>query len=248
MAAERAPAGDDALVIFTPSGRRGRFADGTTVLDAARSLGVDIDSVCGGRGICGRCQVDAGRRRVPEARHHVRGRAPVARSPSSKPTYRDRDGPRRGPPPRRARAQVLRRRPDRRPAREPGPSPGRPQGRSTSGLHGRSGRAAPLRRGHAAGARVAAGDLVRLFEALEREWDADRSRGRPRGRARSPAGASRQAGTASPSPSTRRTRSSASGPGLHETALRRRDRRRLHDDRRAPRATSPTARSSPATA
>jgi len=27
------------------------------VLQAARSLGVDIDSVCGGRGICGRCQV-----------------------------------------------------------------------------------------------------------------------------------------------------------------------------------------------
>ena len=51
---------DDALVIFTPSGRRGRFATGTTVLDAARSLGVDIDSVCGGRGICGRCQVTQG--------------------------------------------------------------------------------------------------------------------------------------------------------------------------------------------
>jgi uncharacterized 2Fe-2S/4Fe-4S cluster protein (DUF4445 family) len=33
---------------------------GTTVLDAARSLGVDIDSVCGGRGICGRCQVTQG--------------------------------------------------------------------------------------------------------------------------------------------------------------------------------------------
>jgi uncharacterized 2Fe-2S/4Fe-4S cluster protein (DUF4445 family) len=51
---------EDALVIFTPSGRRGRFAEGTTVLDAARSLGVDIDSVCGGRGICGRCQVTQG--------------------------------------------------------------------------------------------------------------------------------------------------------------------------------------------
>ena len=48
------------LVIFTPSGRRGRFAPGTTVLDAARSLGVDIDSVCGGRGLCGRCQVEQG--------------------------------------------------------------------------------------------------------------------------------------------------------------------------------------------
>ncbi|HET9457670.1 MAG TPA: ASKHA domain-containing protein, partial [Candidatus Limnocylindrales bacterium] len=48
------------LVIFTPSGRRGRVPVGTTVLDAARTLGVDIDSVCGGRGICGRCQVEQG--------------------------------------------------------------------------------------------------------------------------------------------------------------------------------------------
>jgi uncharacterized 2Fe-2S/4Fe-4S cluster protein (DUF4445 family) len=45
------------LVVFTPSGKRGRIAEGTNVLDAARSLGVDLDSVCGGRGICGRCQV-----------------------------------------------------------------------------------------------------------------------------------------------------------------------------------------------
>ena len=45
------------LVVFTPSGRRGRFDAGTTVLDAGRALGVDIDSVCGGRGLCGRCQV-----------------------------------------------------------------------------------------------------------------------------------------------------------------------------------------------
>lgn len=47
----------DPLVIFTPSGRRGRFPKGTRVLAAARALGVDLDSVCGGRGICGRCQV-----------------------------------------------------------------------------------------------------------------------------------------------------------------------------------------------
>ncbi len=47
----------DALVVFTPSGRRGRFARDTPVLEAARSLGVDIDSVCGGRGLCGRCQI-----------------------------------------------------------------------------------------------------------------------------------------------------------------------------------------------
>jgi uncharacterized 2Fe-2S/4Fe-4S cluster protein (DUF4445 family) len=47
----------EALIVFTPSGRRGRFPLGTPVLQAARSLGVDIDSVCGGRGLCGRCQV-----------------------------------------------------------------------------------------------------------------------------------------------------------------------------------------------
>ena len=47
----------DPLVVFTPSGRRGRFPRGTPVLEAARSLGVDLDTVCGGRGICGRCQI-----------------------------------------------------------------------------------------------------------------------------------------------------------------------------------------------
>ena len=54
------PAAKDALVVFTPSGRRGRFPVGTPVLKAARSLGVDIDSVCGGRGLCGRCQIEVG--------------------------------------------------------------------------------------------------------------------------------------------------------------------------------------------
>jgi uncharacterized 2Fe-2S/4Fe-4S cluster protein (DUF4445 family) len=47
----------DPLIVFTPSGKRGHFPVGTPVLQAARSLGVDIDSVCGGRGLCGRCQV-----------------------------------------------------------------------------------------------------------------------------------------------------------------------------------------------
>jgi uncharacterized 2Fe-2S/4Fe-4S cluster protein (DUF4445 family) len=58
----------DALVVFTPSGRRGRFERGTTVLEAARRLGVDLDSVCGGRGICGRCQVE-----VAEGEHAKHG-------------------------------------------------------------------------------------------------------------------------------------------------------------------------------
>lgn len=77
-------------VVFTPSGRRGRVEPGATVLDAARGLGVDVDSVCGGRGLCGRCQVtlgssaaegiDAGGRRLslPEAKElGYRGRRPL---------------------------------------------------------------------------------------------------------------------------------------------------------------------------
>src|SRR5690606_7693802 len=57
---------DDALVIFTPSGKRGRFAVGTPVLTAARRLGVDLDSVCGGRGICSKCQITPGYGEFPK--------------------------------------------------------------------------------------------------------------------------------------------------------------------------------------
>ena len=49
--------GQDVTVVFTPSGVDVRVAPGTSLLDAARSVGVDIDSTCGGRGLCGRCQV-----------------------------------------------------------------------------------------------------------------------------------------------------------------------------------------------
>ncbi|MEM8630273.1 MAG: ASKHA domain-containing protein [Pseudomonadota bacterium] len=48
---------DTAQVIFMPSGKRGTFELGTPILTAARQLGVDLDSVCGGRGICSKCQV-----------------------------------------------------------------------------------------------------------------------------------------------------------------------------------------------
>ena len=57
---------EDALVIFTPSGKRGRFALGTPVLTAARQLGVDLDSVCGGRGICSKCQITPGYGEFPK--------------------------------------------------------------------------------------------------------------------------------------------------------------------------------------
>jgi uncharacterized 2Fe-2S/4Fe-4S cluster protein (DUF4445 family) len=78
-------------VVFTPSGRRGQFPAGTSVLEAARALGVDLDSVCGGRGICGRCQIVVG-----EGTHAKLGITSSAShlTPFSEPEgrYRDRSG------------------------------------------------------------------------------------------------------------------------------------------------------------
>lgn len=47
----------DPLVIFMPSGRRGRVPVGTSLLDAARQMGVAIESICGGRLTCSKCRV-----------------------------------------------------------------------------------------------------------------------------------------------------------------------------------------------
>ena len=44
-------------IVFQPDGRRGRFSQGTTALQAAHELGVDINSICGGSGSCGKCIV-----------------------------------------------------------------------------------------------------------------------------------------------------------------------------------------------
>ena len=40
-----------------PSGLRGQVPVGTTVLQAAQRLGVDLESICGGQGKCRKCQV-----------------------------------------------------------------------------------------------------------------------------------------------------------------------------------------------
>jgi uncharacterized 2Fe-2S/4Fe-4S cluster protein (DUF4445 family) len=47
----------DHTIIFQPSGRRGRVPEGTTILDAARRLGVGIEAVCGEQLVCGKCRV-----------------------------------------------------------------------------------------------------------------------------------------------------------------------------------------------
>lgn len=76
---------DEVLVVFTPSGKRGYFTKGTPVLQAARQLGVDIDSVCGGRGICGRCKVTVGEGEF--AKHGITSSADSL-SPLSEPEQR----------------------------------------------------------------------------------------------------------------------------------------------------------------
>ncbi len=46
-----------AMVIFQPSGRRGRVPLGISVVEASRLLGVDIEAPCGEKQVCGKCKV-----------------------------------------------------------------------------------------------------------------------------------------------------------------------------------------------
>lgn len=48
---------DRQMVIFMPAGRRGHIPSGTSLLEAARLVGVEIESICGGRLTCGKCKV-----------------------------------------------------------------------------------------------------------------------------------------------------------------------------------------------
>jgi uncharacterized 2Fe-2S/4Fe-4S cluster protein (DUF4445 family) len=47
------------LVVFQPSGRQGYVPVGQTLLDAAREMGVEIESICGGQQTCGKCKIVA---------------------------------------------------------------------------------------------------------------------------------------------------------------------------------------------
>ncbi len=71
----------DPLVLFMPSGKRGHFPVGTPVLDAARQLGVYVESVCGGRATCGRCQVEVqegnfAKHKIVSSNEHISPRGP----------------------------------------------------------------------------------------------------------------------------------------------------------------------------
>lgn len=51
-------------VVFQPSGRRGEVGREKTLLEAARELGEDIESICGGKQLCGKCKVKVAEGRV----------------------------------------------------------------------------------------------------------------------------------------------------------------------------------------
>lgn len=63
---ERSPAEGTHRLILMPSGRQGDVPHGQTVLDAARRLGVEIESICGGRQTCGKCLVALERGTFPK--------------------------------------------------------------------------------------------------------------------------------------------------------------------------------------
>jgi uncharacterized 2Fe-2S/4Fe-4S cluster protein (DUF4445 family) len=46
-----------ATVIFQPSGRRGEVPKGISLIEASRLLGVDIETLCGEKRVCGKCRV-----------------------------------------------------------------------------------------------------------------------------------------------------------------------------------------------
>jgi uncharacterized 2Fe-2S/4Fe-4S cluster protein (DUF4445 family) len=67
-----------AMIIFQPSGRRGEVDKGLSIIEASRQLGVDIETLCGEKRVCGKCKVriEEGRFEkfgIRSSRDHVSG-------------------------------------------------------------------------------------------------------------------------------------------------------------------------------
>ena len=212
------------------------------MLDAARRLGVDLDSVCGGRGICGRCQVAVS---VGEhAKHGIACTAEALTAATELEQRYAREHPlARGSAPR-VYGMCRGRRRRRRPTREPGASPGRPQGGRRAHDRARPCRAPLPRRGRGAAARH--GDERR--DAAAR---GARARVGPRGSHRRSRAAEGSPARAAQGRVERHGRRARRGGGdrrlarLPRRRLRDRVRRRLDDGRRAPLRPRGAARSSP---
>lgn len=57
MSISNDPQAHEFTVVLMPSGRKGKVRARENLLQAARSLGVELESICGGRQTCGKCQV-----------------------------------------------------------------------------------------------------------------------------------------------------------------------------------------------
>jgi uncharacterized 2Fe-2S/4Fe-4S cluster protein (DUF4445 family) len=57
MSVNTEPEKNSCYLALMPSGRKGQVAVGTNLLQAARELGVELESICGGRQTCGKCQI-----------------------------------------------------------------------------------------------------------------------------------------------------------------------------------------------
>jgi uncharacterized 2Fe-2S/4Fe-4S cluster protein (DUF4445 family) len=57
---------------FQPMGRRDKFPSGQSILDYTRRLGIGISSVCGGKGVCGKCKVQVLKGNPGNPRDHER--------------------------------------------------------------------------------------------------------------------------------------------------------------------------------
>jgi len=60
-------------IVFTPSGIRGEVEQGMDILNAARELGADVASICGGNGLCTRCKVKISTGEFPK--HQITSKA-----------------------------------------------------------------------------------------------------------------------------------------------------------------------------
>jgi uncharacterized 2Fe-2S/4Fe-4S cluster protein (DUF4445 family) len=78
-------------IALMPSGRKGKVATGTNLLQAARELGVELESICGGRQTCGKCQVILEEGHFPK--HGITSRIDHLSPPTALEIEYDRDHP-----------------------------------------------------------------------------------------------------------------------------------------------------------
>ncbi|MDP7658277.1 MAG: 2Fe-2S iron-sulfur cluster-binding protein, partial [Nitrososphaerales archaeon] len=52
---------DSTSITFLPEGKHLDIKSGSTVLDATRKMGIDIQAPCGDLGLCGRCKIVLGK-------------------------------------------------------------------------------------------------------------------------------------------------------------------------------------------